>query len=176
MKKINEIVLEFINNNLKNPQDIIFLGSFGQGSYSGATAYQGAFFLKSDLKSYQAKDLPIPDENGGFAELDGKHSYVEGSPEQITFKNLADAFQWYLENDVYLEYYQDILAEQYKFIVKDGSLVLQDEEENEAIHEVSPVLLSSHIWAESGHHNGVFTELGKKFKLITTLVPKEDAE
>ena len=175
MKKINEIISEFIEENLKNPQKIVFMGSMGQGSYSGATAYQGAFFLESELKVYTEKELPLPNTQGGFHELDGKHSYVEGEPKIITFDSLKSAFQWYLENYVELDYYQDEITEQYKITMIDDKLVLQNEDDNsDVVYETSPILLTDGIWVDLEYFSGVFTELNKKFELVTVLAPKKE--
>lgn len=177
MEKFNEIVLEFIEENLKNPQKIVFMGSMGQAYYSGATAYEGAFFLESELESYIEKDITLPDTEANFYELDGKHSCVEGQPTKITFDDLTSAFQWYLENDVDLDYYEESVTEDYNITMNDGVLILvpQDEEvSNEAVYEVSPFLLTKRSWFDSKSHDGVFTELGKRFKLKTVLVPKKE--
>lgn len=177
MEKFNEIILEFIEENLKSPQKIVFVGSIGQAYYSGATAYQGAFFLESELESYIEKDIALPDTEANFYELDGEHSCVEGQPTKITFNDLTGAFQWYLENDVDLEYYEESITEDYNITMDDGVLVLvpQGEEvSNETIYEVSPFLLSSRIWFDSKSHEGVFSELYKNFELKTVLVPKKE--
>lgn len=177
MKKINEIISKFIEENLKYPQKIVFTGSMGQGSYSGAIAYQGAFFLESELKVYTEKELPLPNTQGGFHELDGKHSYVEGEPKIITFDSLKNAFQWYLENYVELDYYQDEITEQYKITMIDDKLVLQNEDDNsEVVYETSPILLTDGIWVDLEYFSGVFTELNKKFELVTVLAPKKEVE
>ena len=42
----NKIVSKFIEENLKNPQKIVFMGSMGQAYYSGATAYQGGILFR----------------------------------------------------------------------------------------------------------------------------------
>ena len=175
MSKLNKIVSEFIEENLKNSQKIVFVGSMGQGSYSGAVAYQGGFFLENELKAYTEKELPLPNTHGGFHELDGKHSYVEGEPKTIIFDSLQSAFQWYLENYVELDYYQDEITEQYKITMVDDKLVLQNEEDdNEVVYETSPILLTEGIWVDLEYFSGVFTEMEKRFELATILVPKED--
>lgn len=177
MKKFNEVVSKFIEENLKNPQKIVFMGSMGQGSYSGATAYEGAFFLESELESYIKKGVILPVTETEFYELDGLGSWVEGRPTKIAFDNLTSVFQWYLGNNVRLEFYEESITEHYKITMEDEALVLvpqSDEVGNETIYEVSPFLLSSRIWFDSKSHEGVFSELYKNFELETILVPKKE--
>ena len=61
--------------------------------------------------------------------------------------------------------------------MEDEALVLvpqSDEVDNETIYEVSPFLLTRRSWFDSKSHEGVFTELSKRFELKTVLVPKKE--
>lgn len=134
MKKINEIILEFIEENLKSPQKIVFMGSGEAGHYGNNTLYQGTFFLGKELEYYTKKGILLPERNR------------DGSVVKIEFNDLNSAFEWRLKNEVDSEEYQNRILTKYNLILSENSLLLQDREDSSlTLCKISPMLLSVFI-------------------------------
>ena len=131
LRKFNEIVLEFIEENLKNSQKIIFVGSGEAGQYDNNTLYQGTFFLEKELEYYTKKGTLLPERIG------------DSSVVRIEFNDLISALEWRLKNEVDSEEYQKRVLTKYNLILNENSLLLQDKEDSSlTLCEVSPILLS----------------------------------
>lgn len=187
MKKFGETVLDFIEENLKNPQKIVFLGSAGQ-SHSGVYAYDGAFFLEKDLNFFKENKIVLPEEKKLFHELYGKYSCIEGAPEKLAFKNLTEAYLWYTQNAVFnIDSYEGAMLDAlYKtekenqdlktVLANKGLLSLEKLKEIDyaLLPFASPFLLTENRFIDGEWKDSVFGVLDKKFELVTTLKPKGD--